>query len=119
MDQSPGTETFGEVIRTTRKAKGLTQRQLAERLKIDFTYLSKVENDRGDPPGDDLIRRLAGELGLDPEMLLVAAGKVPPELRELAQSDRETAVFLRKLPRMSESERRKVYRNAPGKPDRP
>lgn len=109
MEDSDQPETFGETIREARKAHGLTQRQLAKRLEIDFTYLSKLENDRGDPPGDDTIRRLATELGLDAEGLLASAGKIPPELRELAQSNREFAVFLRSLPNMSEAERRKLY----------
>ena len=35
---------FGEMIHSLRKAKGLTLRQLAEKVDVGFHYLSKVEN---------------------------------------------------------------------------
>jgi transcriptional regulator with XRE-family HTH domain len=37
---------FGGRLREMRKEKGLTLREVAERAGIDFTYLSKMENDR-------------------------------------------------------------------------
>lgn len=36
--------TFGERVRELRVAKGLSLKQLAERLGIDYTTLSKIEN---------------------------------------------------------------------------
>ena len=42
--------TFGQRLRELRKAKGLNQKELAEKVGIDFTYLSKLENDRMSPP---------------------------------------------------------------------
>jgi transcriptional regulator with XRE-family HTH domain len=83
---------------------------VATDLGIDFTYLSKLENGRGEPPGDDTIRKLADLLGLDAETLLALAGKVPGELRQMAQEDRDFAIFLRRLPQMSPEERRNLYR---------
>jgi transcriptional regulator with XRE-family HTH domain len=120
MDQpgSPPEPTFGETVRDARRAKGMTQRKLAEVLHIDFTYLSKVENDRGDPPGDETIRGLARELDLPEEALLARAGKVPPAIRELAQTDLEFAVFLRKLPSLSDAERRELYKRVRDKGSR-
>ena len=35
---------LGTKIKNLRKAMGLTQEQLAERLNIDYKYLSKIEN---------------------------------------------------------------------------
>ena len=102
-------EAFGSYIQRARRARGKTQRQLAGDLGIDFTYLSKLENGRGEPPGDDTIRGLATELGLDAETLLALAGKLPPELRRMAQEDRELAVFLRRIPTMSPEERQRLY----------
>lgn len=43
-------QTFGKLIRQARKDKGYSQRQLAGLLSVDFTYLSKLENDRADYP---------------------------------------------------------------------
>ena len=38
--------TFGQKIRELRKAKGLGQRAVATEVGINFTYLSKIENDK-------------------------------------------------------------------------
>jgi len=35
--------TFGERIRELRKAKNLTLRDVANRVKVNFTYISKIE----------------------------------------------------------------------------
>jgi transcriptional regulator with XRE-family HTH domain len=105
-------ESFGETIKRHRRDLGLTQRQVAEKLGIDVTYLSKLENGRGEAPSEKLARELATELRADPEELLALAGRVPTEIRELAQDDVEFARFLRRLPEMDESQRRKLYRQA-------
>jgi transcriptional regulator with XRE-family HTH domain len=42
--------TFGERLRELRKAKGLNQKELADKVGIDFTYLSKLENGRRSSP---------------------------------------------------------------------
>ncbi len=44
---------FGQKVRTLRQAKGLSQRALAPMLGIDFTYLSKIENERLDASSHD------------------------------------------------------------------
>ena len=53
---------FGERVRELRLAKGWRLRDLAEKLDVGFTHLSRVENERlnfGDYPSDALIHRLA------------------------------------------------------------
>jgi transcriptional regulator with XRE-family HTH domain len=42
-------ESLGSKIRTLRKHKGLSLKQLAERIGCTASYLSMVENDRLDP----------------------------------------------------------------------
>ena len=37
-------KVLGEKIKNIRKAMGLTQEQLAEKVGIDYKYLSKIEN---------------------------------------------------------------------------
>lgn len=103
-----GDETFGRLIQRLRRERGLTQRQLAASLGLDFTYLSKVENDRGEPPGEETVRRLAELLEADEEELLALAGKVPAALKARAQKDVEFARFLRRLPAASETEIREL-----------
>ena len=102
----------------------LTQRQLAEKLGIDYTYLSKLENNRGEPPGEQTVRKLAAELDAEPEDLLALAGKISPALRERAAEDPEFALLLRRLPGLPEDVLKRIYRNAAirkpnGGPDRP
>jgi transcriptional regulator with XRE-family HTH domain len=92
--------SFGRTIQQLRRELGLTQRFVASQLGIDFTYLSKLENDRGEAPGADA------------EELLALAGKIPAELRQRAVHDRDFAMFLRKLPGLSDDALARLYRDA-------
>jgi transcriptional regulator with XRE-family HTH domain len=77
--------TFGERLRELRKAKNLSQRALADKVGINFTYLSKVESERLDfaqYPSEELIRKLAKALGADEDELLLLAKKIPTDIRE-------------------------------------
>ncbi len=111
-DQTSTEISFGRRIQQLRRGKGLTQRKVAAELGIDFTYLSKLENDRGEPPGEQTVRGLARLYGADPEELLARAGKIPAELRQRASKDREFALLLRRLPTLSDEELQQVYRSA-------
>lgn len=70
-------QSFGRLILQARKKKGYTQRQLAASIEVDFTYLSKLENDRAEyPPSEKVIRSLADNLDLPAEELLYLAGRI-------------------------------------------
>src|ERR1700704_2259715 len=73
MNGSGSSPRFGVRLRQLRSEKGLSQRELAGLVGIDFTYLSKVENGHGDSPGEATIRRLAEALSADPDELLAIA----------------------------------------------
>ncbi len=76
---------FGERIRQLRQEKGWTLRDLAPKVGVGFTYLSKVENGRldfGDFPSEKLIRKLARVLDADLDELLLLADKVPDDIRQ-------------------------------------
>lgn len=76
---------FGDKIRQLRLAKNLTLRQLAEKIGVDFTYVSKIENQKlsfGDYPSEDLIRKIAKALGADADELLILADKIPKQIRK-------------------------------------
>lgn len=76
---------FGQTIRTLRKAQNLTLRDLASKVKVTFTYLSKIENEKldfGDYPSEAVIRKLANALNADPDELLLAAKKIPDDIRK-------------------------------------
>ncbi|MGP8156343.1 MAG: helix-turn-helix domain-containing protein [Candidatus Acidiferrales bacterium] len=76
--------TFGERLRQVRKERGLTLRQLAGEVGVDFTYLSKIENGRFSyTPAVDTIRELARVLKVDSLELLRLANKLPKELEPM------------------------------------
>jgi len=112
VDEGSEEGSFGRRLQELRRASGLTQRRLAHELGVDFTYLSKLENNRGEPPGEQTIRNLARVLGGDEEQLLALAGKISPELREKASEDPEFALLLRRLPSLSPEVLEKIYLDA-------
>lgn len=48
----------GELFKAVRKERGLTQRQLADALAVDFSFISKIENGHM-RPGKPVLERLA------------------------------------------------------------
>jgi HTH-type transcriptional regulator, competence development regulator len=77
--------TFGQTIRELRKKQDLTQRELAARVGINFTYLSKIENDKLQEiqfPSEETIVGLAKALDADVDELLLLAQKVPDSIKE-------------------------------------
>lgn len=76
---------FGERLQELRKAKGYTLRQLASKVGVGFTYLSKAENSKlafADVPGEALILKLAEALDADADELLILAKKIPPIIKK-------------------------------------
>lgn len=77
--------TIGERIREIRKSRNLTQRELADLVGINFTYLSRVENDRLDDeqtPREETIQRIARALQTDADELLLLARRIPDAYRD-------------------------------------
>lgn len=76
---------FAEKLKSLRVARNLSQRALAAKVGVDFTYLSKIENEKlnfGDYPSEELIQKLAEALEADPNELLLLAEKIPPVIRQ-------------------------------------
>ena len=79
---------FGDHIKELRLAKfeedkAYSLRQVAHRIGMEPSYLSKIERGEQPPPGEEKIRNLAEELGEDPDLLLAMAGKVSSDLLEV------------------------------------
>lgn len=89
--------TFGERVRELRKGQRVSQRDLAGRAGIDFTYLSKIENGRAEPPSEDAIRRIAEELGTNADHLILLADKFPSDLAQELKTPERVAVLRRSL----------------------
>lgn len=56
-------------------------RQVADRIGIEPSYLSKVERNQGSPPSEETLVRLAAELEVDADVVLALAGKVSADLQ--------------------------------------
>jgi HTH-type transcriptional regulator, competence development regulator len=91
--------SFGKRVLELRRQNKLTQRELAARLEIDFTYVSKIENDSlPNPPSELLIRKMAKELSADAEELLDLAGKFDQHtLQNIVAEMPEAGILLRRL----------------------
>jgi HTH-type transcriptional regulator, competence development regulator len=107
-------QTFGQRVRLLRQLKNLSQRELAERVAarlkeddgrgFDFTYLSKIENDRMLPPSTAAIIHLAKELGANEDELLALAGKAHPDVADTIKHSEGARVFFRSAKDMNLSE---------------
>ncbi|MEW5816966.1 MAG: helix-turn-helix domain-containing protein [Spirochaetota bacterium] len=87
--------TFGLILRDLRRSKNITQRELAEKVGVDFSYISKVENDRLPPPSGDTIVKIAEVLKIAPDELLALTGKMPSGVKEMLGSSPAALQFVR------------------------
>ena len=87
---------FGALVRREREAKEIGLREMAKKIGVSPTYLSKVERDEFPPPAEDKVRRIAAIIDRDPDELLALAGRVASDLTDIIrQRPRELADFLR------------------------
>ncbi len=88
--------SLGARIKELRRQRGFTQRQLAEKVGVDFTYLSKIENDRLEhTPSLKTLQDLARALEVDELELMELANKVPLVLQAIAR-DKNALRFFRR-----------------------
>ncbi len=66
---------LGALVRKLRRERGLTLAQLAERIPMSASNLSRLELGAQGPPADEAIERIAATLEIDPAELLRAAGR--------------------------------------------
>lgn len=80
--------TFGQILQKTRRAKGKTQRDLADLIGMDYGYYSRIENDKFDyKPSRETIEKIVEKLGCEENEkaeLLTAAGRIDKEMEEMA-----------------------------------
>jgi transcriptional regulator with XRE-family HTH domain len=97
-------QTFGQSLRELRRSKGISQRDLAEQVGVDFSYISKIENDRLPPPAADTIVKICDALDVSPDSLLALSGKIPSELRDTIGSSPAAMQFVRSAQSMDLTE---------------
>jgi transcriptional regulator with XRE-family HTH domain len=113
--------TFGSRIKALRLEAKLSQRDLADRLAkrlkgFDFTYLSKIENDRLVPSASAILA-LAAELKGNSDELLALAGKAPADVGDMLQRSQGARMFFRSAmsTQLSEEDWKKLLQEIPKK----
>ena len=87
--------SFGNFIRTKRLEAGYTLRKFAEKIELSPTFVSRMERDEIDAPGEDKISAMAQALSIDPEELILMAGRVPTKIKEMILQRPELVSVLR------------------------
>ena len=100
---------LGRYLRKCREAKRLHEgkqfslRQLAHRIGVEPSYLSKIERGLEARPSEETTRALALELGEDPDALLAMAGKVSQDLQDIIRKRPQLfAQLIREMKNMPE-----------------
>lgn len=96
--------TFGELLREKRRSAGLSQRQLADRAGVDFSYISKLENGRLPAAADETVIRICVILGCPAEEFFTAAKKLPSQLGESLVGEPAAIRFLQEASRLQLSQ---------------
>ena len=106
-------ETYGELVRREREARGIGLREMAKMIGVSPTYQSKVERDEFGPPAEDKVRSTATIIEQDVDELLALAGRVSSDLSDIIKNKpRETAALLRTVKGLSAEEVARLSREA-------
>jgi transcriptional regulator with XRE-family HTH domain len=76
-NESTRAEALGARVRTLRRGRGETIDQLAGRIPMSPSNLSRLELGKQGPPSDETIERVAAALKVDAQKLLQVAGRFP------------------------------------------
>ena len=93
-------KSFGQILQELRRAAGISQRELAAEVSVDFSYISKVENDRLPPPSADTIVKICEVLKVAPDDMLAQAGKMTSEVKEMLGTNPAAQQFIRQAQEM-------------------
>jgi HTH-type transcriptional regulator, competence development regulator len=74
---------FGAYIRRVREEREFGLREMAKKIGVSPTYLSKVERDEFPPPAEDKVCKIAEIFEIDVDELLALAGKVSTDLSDI------------------------------------
>ncbi len=96
---------FGETLRSLRRESGISQRELAAKIGLDFSYISKLENDRLPAPAADTIVRICNVLGVTPDRLLSLSRKLPTDVQGAVGGSEAAQQFLREAQQLQITEK--------------
>lgn len=81
--------SFGKTLQRIRRSKGMTQRDVSHEIEMDYSYFSRLENDRFDSkPTRETIDKIAHALKCTPQErgeLLSEAGRMNPDMEKVAR----------------------------------
>lgn len=100
--------TFGSAITQARKSKGMSQKELAARIKreedvaISPQYLNDIEHNRRNPSSDYLVVQFAKILEIDKDYLYYLADRFPKDIRGTLSEQQVSHLMrsFRKRPRL-------------------
>lgn len=101
---------FGELLKKKRKEQKISQRELAKAVGVDFTYISKIENEILPPPAEETIRKLANVLDADGIEWILSAGKIPGDFQKIIFNEPNVVKFLRNASELTESEWKEIHK---------
>jgi HTH-type transcriptional regulator, competence development regulator len=108
-----GRKSFGALVRRERGARDIGLREMAKKIGVSPTYLSKIERGDFDPPAEDKVRKIAEIIGRDADELLALAGRVASDLTDIIlQRPREMADFLRAAKGLTADDMARLARQA-------
>ena len=93
--------TLGNKIKQLRQDREMTQKDLAEKIGVEVTYLSKIENNRLPPYlSEEKLKKIVSVLGLnnkEEDDLFGLAKKIPSSIKEMVEKP-SVQKFLRTIP---------------------
>jgi transcriptional regulator with XRE-family HTH domain len=101
---------FGKTVRRLRLQKGFGLRELAKKIGLSPTYLSRLERGEVPPPAEEGVLALAKQLGQNSDEFLGLAGRLPSDLPQIIQKHpRQYAALLRSMRRLSATQMQRVF----------
>ena len=95
---------FGKLIRKLRKKKGLSLRQLAEKISVSFVNIAHIENGRV-ATSEEVIKELAEALDYDVDKLLARADSINEDVKNIIKKlPNAVPEFLRTAKNLTEKE---------------
>lgn len=93
-----GKVTAGQQLKAARTISGMTVRELADKIDVSASHLSRIECDvPNTSPSEDLLVRIADVLDIDPDDMLAAFGRVPSDLAEFVAESGDNIRAVRRL----------------------
>jgi HTH-type transcriptional regulator, competence development regulator len=87
--------TLGEILRQLRRDQGVGIKRLAPELKVDYSYISRLENDKV-VPSKEVIDRIANYFNYDRDELMVLSDRLPDDIKKiLRENPKEALEYLR------------------------